>query len=383
MKYRNIIVMAIFFCGFTAFHQISQVQEVYEIDELRVLYSLSDSDEWPAPTLSKDIDQNTFEDIGELPKAEHPDYNPYSREKAVLGKRLFFDPRLSSSGQIACASCHNPELSWTDKVTRSFGHNRQTGKRNAMTLLNVGHAQNLLWDGRANSLEDQVRFPIMDSLEMNQPLNIAVEKIAAINGYRKLFQEAFGEETVTLRHIQFAIATYERTIRSTTSKFDRFISGDSAAFTDQEVLGLHTFRTKAGCINCHNTPYFSDNQFHNDGQTLFGSKHEDFGRYYVTGNLEDIGKFRTPTLREVANTGPWMHHGHFPTMLDVIEYYNLGNPAPIQKRYLNTPRDSLLPQTSPILKKLMLDKEEKEALMAFIQTLSTSPRRVVIPKTLH
>ena len=366
--------------GFTLKEE--EEQNVFDIDYLRRVYSLEDPTKWPTPELDSLIDKNTFEDIGVLPKVVHPSYNPYSRDKANLGKQLFFDPRLSSSEQIACASCHNPELGWTDNVTRSFGHNRQTGKRNAMTLLNVGHALDLFWDGRALSLEDQVKFPIMDTLEMNHPLSLAVDRIAGIEGYRPWFEKAFGDGEVTLQRIQYAIATYERTIKSRRSKFDKFISGDTSALTDQEVLGLHLYRTKARCINCHNTPYFSDNQFHNDGQTLFGSKFEDLGRYIITGDLADVGKFRTPTLREANRTGPWMHHGHFPTLKDVVEYYNLGNPAPIQRRYLNTPRDSLLPRTSPLLQRLYLEQNEKEALIAFIKTLSTPNKRVPIPKPL-
>ena len=256
----------------SAFYQISESAKEHSIQDLRTIYSLQGSENWPEPNLSEHVNKEIFEDIGELTKPEHPDYNPYSEEKVVLGKALFFDARLSSSGQIACASCHNPELSWTDRSTRSFGHNRQTGKRNAMTIMNVGHVKNPFWDGRAESLEDQVQFPIMDSLEMNQPLGIAVDVIADIDGYRSLFARAFGNDSVTLERIRYAIATYERTIKSPNSKFDRFIEGDSDIFTDQEVLGLHLFRTKAGCINCHNTPYFSDNQFHNDGQNPFWIK---------------------------------------------------------------------------------------------------------------
>lgn len=349
------------------------------IDGLRQVYSSGNYDSWPEPTLDSTINKETFKDIGVLPKVEHPEYNPYSEAKAKLGKTLFFDPRLSVSGQIACASCHNPELGWTDNSTRSFGHDRQTGMRNSMTILNVAFAHELFWDGRAKSLEDQARFPISDEVEMNEDLNIAVDKIDNIEGYKPLFEAAFGNDSVSLQRIQYAIATFERTIKSPKSKFDKFVEGQSDLLTDKEVQGLHLFRTKAMCINCHNTPYFSDNQYHNDGQTLFGTKDEDFGRYLVTQNVEDIGKFRTPTLREITNTGPWMHNGHFPTLLDVVEFYNLGNPMVIQKRYLGTPRDSLIPKTSPILKKLNLEREEIDALLAFLETISTPNRRTIIP----
>ena len=322
-----------------------------DVTYLREVYSQPDASKWPAPELDSLIDKNSFEDIGLLKDVEYPKDNPYSAEKKLLGKMLFFDARLSKTGQIACASCHNPELAWTDNITRSLGHDRQNNKRNSMTIKNVAFAHTLFWDGRAKSLEHQASFPISDSKEMNTENNVAVERISEVEGYKPLFENAFGDGEVNLDRILKAIATYERTIVSRNSKFDRFIKGKKDLFSDEEVLGLHLFRTKARCINCHNTPYFSDNQFHNDGQALFGAKDEDFGRYNHTKNKEDLGKFKTPTLREVSKTGPWMHHGHFPSLLDIVEFYNLGNPAPIQKKYLGVGRDSLIPTTSPLLKK--------------------------------
>lgn len=378
MKLKTLLIPLILLLSLTAYKSVEQPDYI-DVTELRKLYSSGDASKWPAAELHENIDKSKFEDIGVLPAVPYPDYNPYSKEKEALGKILFFDPRLSISGQIACASCHNPELGWTDNLTRSFGHDRQTGKRNSMTILNSAYAKTLFWDGRASSLEDQAQFPIGDPLEMNEKLTIAVDKIAKIKGYNALFTNAFGDKKVNLQRIQYAIATFERSINSPKSKFDNFISGKSEAFTDAQVKGLHLFRTKAQCINCHNTPYFSDNQFHNDGQTLFGTKNEDFGRYNVTKDVKDIGKFRTPTLREVANTKPWMHHGHFPSLLDVVELYNGGNPSPVQKKYLGTARDSLIPKVDPMLKKLNLNKEEISDLLAFIETLSTPTRRIMTP----
>jgi cytochrome c peroxidase len=351
-----------------------------EISYLRGIYAQPDASKWPAPQLDSLVDKNTFEDIGFLKPVTFPESNPYSPAKKELGKMLFFDARLSATGQIACASCHNPELAWTDNSTRSFGHNRQTSKRNAMPIINSAYAHSLFWDGRASSLEDQARFPIPDPLEMNSSLDITVENINAILAYKPFFEKAYGDANIDLERILKAIATYERTITSSKSKFDRFIGGDKNLFTDSEVRGMHLFRTKAQCINCHNTGYFSDNQFHNDGQALFGTKDEDFGRYYVTGNKGDLGKFRTPSLRETSKTGPWMHHGHFPSLLDVVEFYNLGNPAPIQKKYLGVGRDSLVPTTSPMLNVLNLDKQEVQDLIAFLETLSTNTQRVNLIK---
>lgn len=358
------------------FSSCKEEDKYTDISYLREIYSQPDASKWPKPTLDSLIDKNSFQDIGLLPDVEYPKDNPYSKAKEDLGKFLFFDARLSKTGQIACASCHNPELAWTDNITRSLGHNRQENKRNSMTIKNVAFAKTLFWDGRAKSLEHQASFPIGDPKEMNTHIDIAVQNIKNIKSYKPWFKKAFDSEEINAEKIFRAIATYERGQVSRATKFDRFIKGKKEVFTDQEVLGIHLFRTKARCINCHNTPYFSDNKFHNDGQTLFGTKDEDFGRYNHTKNKEDIGKFRTPTLREVGKTGPWMHHGHFPSLLDVVEFYDLGNPAPIQKKYLGTPRDSLIPTTSPILQRLNLTKEEQRALIAFIETLSSKPNRV-------
>jgi cytochrome c peroxidase len=380
MKTKILVIFIIVF-GLYGFMKVkSNESSLYEdIPALRKIYSSGDASKWPKPNLDATINASKFLDIGVLPKVTYPANNPFSEEKVFLGKTLFFDPRLSSSGQISCANCHNPELGWTDNLTRSFGHDRQTGGRNAMTILNIGFATSLFWDGRAASIEDQSIMPIQDQLEMKEHLDAAVDKIAKIKGYQDLFSKAFEDKKVSLQNIQKAIATFERTITSPPSKFDKFISGQADLFTDEEVLGLQLFRTKARCINCHNTPYFSDNEFHNDGQTLFGTKNEDFGRYKVTKNKNDIGKFRTPTLREVSRTGPWMHHGHFPSILDVVELYNLGNPAPIQDKFKGTGRDSLIPKTSPILQKLNLTKPEVKALVAFIGTLATPNRRMQMP----
>lgn len=376
---KKLIFPLLLLLGLSAY-KTAEGPDYTDIQELRKIYSSGDVSKWPVAELHESVDKAKFQDIGVLPAVPYPVYNPYSKEKESLGKILFFDPRLSKSGQIACASCHNPELGWTDNLTRSFGHDRQTGKRNSMTILNSAYATSLFWDGRAKSLEDQAQFPVADPLEMNEKLTIAVDKIAKIKGYNTLFTAAFGDKKVSLERIQYAIATFERSINSPKSKFDQFVSGKSDIYTDQQVKGMHLFRTKAQCINCHNTPYFSDNQFHNDGQTLFGTKNEDFGRYNVTKNASDIGKFRTPTLREAVNTKPWMHHGHFPSLLDVVELYNLGNPSPVQKKYLGTARDSLIPKVDPALKKLDLSKEEISDLLAFIETLSTPTRRIIVPE---
>ncbi len=349
-----------------------------DIAELRKRYSSGDYKQWPEPELKNEVKKG-FRDIGLPDKVIYPTDNQYSDAKKELGKMLFFEPRLSVSGQIACASCHEPQLAWSDGKQLANGHDRQFGKRNAMTILNTAYYDKLFWDGRAASLEDQARFPVKDHAEMNMDLTGLEDRIRKVEGYGPLFKKAFGDEKITLDRIFQSIASFERTVVSKRSRFDEFISGKADALKDEEVLGLHLFRTKAGCINCHNTPLFSDNKFHNDGQTLFGSSKEDLGRYNITGNKEDVGLFRTPSLRDVAFTGPWFHHGDFASLKDIVLFYNLGNPSPIQKKYLGI-RDSILPKTSPLLSKLNLTDKEIDAVVAFLGSVSSPPVRVSAPK---
>ncbi len=344
------------------------------VEELRAIYSSGDKLKWPTPNIDESV-RPTFKDIGNLDSMKFPADNLYSDAKKELGKVLFFDPRLSLSQQIACASCHDSYLGWGDGKRVAFGHNRQTGTRNAMSLFNIGYYNNLFWDARAFSIEHQANFPTADALEMAQPLTSLAKKINKFKGYYPLFIKAYGTNEITNDKIFKAIATFERTIVSPKSRFDNFINGKKDALTNDEVMGLHLFRTKARCINCHNSGLFSDNQMHNDGQTLFASDNEDLGFYNVTKKLEDVGKFRTQSLRETANTGPWMHHGNFPSLKDVVQFYNLGNPAPIPKRYKND-RDSLMPKTSPLLQKLNLTDLEVNQVIAFLGSITTTPQRV-------
>lgn len=353
-------------------------EPINDIATLRKLYSSGDYKLWPKPTLDS-IAQIDFRDIGNLDSVVHPSDNQFNEAKKNLGKMLFYDPRLSSSGQISCANCHDPQLGWGDGKKVAFGHDRQVGARNAMTIFNAAFYKKLFWDGRANSLEQQASMPVADHLEMNEDVGVMENRIKKYVGYKPMFKAAFGEEDITKEKIFKAIACFERTIVSPPSRFDLFIKGKVEALKDEEVLGLHLYRTKARCINCHNTPAFTDNLFHNDGQTLWGSEDEDLGLYNVTKNKADVGKFKTPSLRETANTGPWMHHGNFPSLKDVVFFYNLGNPAPIQKKYLGTARDSLLPKTDVLLKKLQMTDKEVDALIAFMQAITTTPRRLQPP----
>ncbi|TKC01715.1 cytochrome-c peroxidase [Pedobacter cryotolerans] len=353
--------------------------KVYTVEELRAIYS-GDAAKWPKPDLDQEAKKG-FKDIGYLGRPTYPKENPFSAEKEKLGKILFFDPRLSSSKQIACASCHDPELGWGDGKRVAYGHDRQNGKRNAMTIINTAFYDKLFWDGRANSLEHQSGFPVVDHVEMNMDITEMVENINQIEGYKPLFKSAYGSEEINLDKIQKAIATFERGIVSTSSRFDSFVRGNAKMLKDDEVVGLHLFRTKARCINCHNTPLFSDNKFHNDGQALLGSRFEDLGLYNVTKDLKDVGKMRTPSLRETNITGPWMHHGNFPSLKDVVEFYDLGNPI-AQQRSLKV-ADSLKAPKSAMLRKLNLTLKEREQVEAFLKSISTSVNKInppVLPK---
>lgn len=346
---------------------------------LRKLYSSGNLSSWPKPVLDQEA-LPFFTEIGHLPETEFPKDNLFSEEKELLGKTLFFDPRLSKSNQIACASCHDPELGWTDNRTFSFGHDRQIGTRNSMTILNVAYARSLFWDGRAWSLEDQSQMPIQDEREMSEHIDIAAAKIAKIKGYGLLFEKAFGDKKVTKERIAKAIATFERTVTSIPAKFDQFIDGKSEIYTDDELMGLHLFRTKAQCMNCHHSGYFSSSRFENVGTALLNSSQEDLGRYLVTKNPSDAGKFRVPSLREVARTGPWFHNGSMKTLSEVIEFYSKGNPELYQNRTTVHDGVTLTSEKSNMVRLLELNEVEISQIESFLRTLSTKTERIVPPE---
>ena len=377
MKKIIYIALGLLVASFTTQLTKSIFDDKETIEKLRKTYSSGDISQWEKPELDEEVIAD-FQDIGVLPKMIFPENNPYSEAKKELGKMLFFDPCLSKSKQISCASCHDPELAWGDGRTISYGHNRQTGKRNSPSLLNIGYHSVFFWDVRAASLEDQALGPITDPVEMAATETISIKNIKKIKGYKPYFREAFGDEKITIERILKAIATYERTITSKKSKFDSFIEGKSDIFTDEEVIGLHLFRTKARCINCHNTPLFSNQKFHNVGLSYYGRTFEDLGKYNITHKKEDVGKFKTPSLREIGRTAPYMHNGLMPNLEGIIEMYNAGMPRVKPKE--NQKNDSLFPVTDPLLKKLNLTKKEQNALKAFLLTLSSSPRREILPK---
>ncbi len=310
-------------------------------------------------------------EIGNLPALPEVPWHTQARQE--LGHLLFFDPRLSESGQIACASCHDPELGWADGRRVPFGHDRTAGRRNAMTLLNTAYFSHWSWNGRANSLIEQVLLAIRSPIEMNaDPLQV-IKRLTQIPAYRQGFEQAFGSPEITPEELGQALASFVRTIVSSPSRFDRFVRGDLKRLTDREIEGLHLFRTRARCMNCHHGPLFSDRLFHHTGLSYYGRRFEDLGRYEVTGKQTDRGRFRTPSLRELQHTGPWMHNGLFINMRGILNMYNHGITA------RQRPRPGA-PPLSPLIQPLNLEREQIAALEAFLMSLSRRPHIMRPPK---
>ncbi|MCH8504608.1 MAG: hypothetical protein LAT50_09815 [Ectothiorhodospiraceae bacterium] len=332
---------------------------------------------WPAPDI--DVGVEALE-LGPLPPVEHPADNPSDADKAELGKHLFFDPRLSGSRQIACASCHDPDLGWGDGRRRPFGHDRLEGSRNSPTLLNAGHHELLMWDGRLGSLEEQALMALTNPLEMNADLEETLERLAAIPGYRQRFLHVFGSENITGDRLGMAIATFVRPINSRTSRFDRFLNGEHHALDDAQLRGLHLFRTRGRCMNCHHGPLLTDGDFHNLGLHFQGRTLEDLGRYRVTGDPADVGAFRTPPLRDVTLRGPWMHNGLFLSLDSVLNFYNAGGAHPAPRKSPET--EAPTATTSTLLQPLQLSEQERRDLIAFLNAISRTPTRVSPPERL-
>ncbi|MFC4211461.1 cytochrome-c peroxidase [Pedobacter lithocola] len=339
--------------------------EELSIDSLRQVYA-KPTTEWPKPNVDKGA---VFTELGELPPSPLDLKNDSIKKVVELGKILFFDPRLSGSNQISCSSCHAPDLHWTDGRQVSIGHDHLANIRNAPTLENVWFYKKLFWDGRANSLEEQGESPIAAHNEMHQDMKVLGKKLSKIKGYKPYFIDAFGSAQVTNKRIFESLATFQRSIVSRRTPFDRFLAKDKKALSDQQLMGLHLIRTKARCINCHNGPLFTDNEFHNDGLTYYGRKYEDLGLYNVTKKPEDVGKFKTPGLRNVMKTAPWFHNGLFPDMDGVLNMYNVGMPN--QRVKPEQANDPLLPKNDKLLRGLKLSNAEKDAVVSFLDALSS------------
>ena len=321
--------------------------------------------QWPKPNIDYGTPWKEFA----AKKKDSLYFKNQERPEVILGKMLFFDPKLSSSSQISCSTCHDPEMGWTDKRRVSIGNDHLLGTRNTLSLYNIVNRKAFFWDGRAKTLEEQAAGPLGAHHEMNMDVKKLPRKIQKIKDYLPLFKNAYGDEHVTYDRIVKAIAEFQKTIKSQPSRFDQFIDGKYDALTDQEIYGMHIFRTKARCMNYHNGPDLTDDSFHNIGLTYYKREYEDLGLYNITKKPEDVGKFRTPQLRDLLLTRPWMHNGLFDDLEGIVNMYNSGmhmiDPKPEQKK-----ADPLYPSTDPLLQPLNLTKEEKKALVAFLESMS-------------
>ena len=331
-------------------------------------------DQWPAAHIAEG---GTFAELGPVTPAQYPEDNPHSEAKAQLGQMLFFDGRVSGSGQISCNSCHVAELGWADGRARSLGHGALQLQRNTPSLLNSGFADELFADGRSDSLEQLTVEVIHNRQEMRGSGEDLEKTLGQIEGYGPLFAAAFGDPQITIERVARAIATHVRGLVSEPSAdLDRFLAGDADRLSDAAIRGLHLFRTEARCINCHNGPRLTDQKYHNLGLTYFGRKHEDRGRYLVTQDPEDVGKFKTPGLRNVARTAPYTHTGFF-DLPGLINLYNAGGARPRPREHVKD--DPLLPTTSELLVPLHLNEQDKADLLAFLEALTERRRRDLIP----
>lgn len=292
-----------------------------------------------------------------------PEDNPLTPEKVALGRRLFFDPILSRDYTLSCASCHDPRRTFTDGRAIAIGVSGRRGTRNAPALLNRGYGAAQFWDSRAASLEEQALQPIQNPKEFDMTLEEVIARLNHDSEYPALFQAAFGRE-VNAQDLARALASYVRTILSGDAPVDRYLNGERDALSTQSQQGLRLFRGKANCTACHLGPTFSDEQFHNTGIAWRDGEWLDPGRFAVTGKEEERGAFKTPTLREVARTAPYMHAGSLATLEEVIEFYNRGGNAN--------------PYLDPELRSLRLTAEEKQALLAFLQSLTGTIREGIV-----
>ena len=288
-----------------------------------------------------------------------PPDNKFSPAKAELGWLLYFDKRLSIDNTISCASCHDPKKGFTDQAPVATGIRGQKGGRSAPTVINRAYSVEQFWDGRAPSLEAQAIGPIANPIEMGETHEHVVKKLQGIPGYAKRFKKVFGTEDFTIEDVGKALATFERTVLSGNSPYDRYRAGDKNALTTAQKLGLELFRGKARCNNCHFGINFTDGTFVNVGAGM-DKPNPDPGRMDYTKRPEDFGSFKTPTLREIEHTAPYMHDGSLKTLIDVVEHYNKA------RNKFPDPRVKVNARIIP----LKLTQQEKQGLVEFLKALS-------------
>lgn len=292
-----------------------------------------------------------------------PPDNPLTTEKINLGRQLYFDGRLSADGTVSCATCHAPDKGFSDNRPTSTGIKGQVGGRNAPVTINRLFSQEQFWDGRSPSLEDQALGPVQNPIEMGHTLQGMVATLDKLKGYQEQFRQVFGTN-VTEAGVAKAIAAFERTLLCGNSTFDRYEDGDDTALSESEQQGLQLFREKANCLRCHTGFAFTDERYHNIGVGMDKPK-LDLGRYTVTKKEPDKGAFKTPTLRNIAASAPYLHDGSAKTLEDVIELYDKGGVKN--------------PHLSNEIKPLNLTAKEKADLVAFLKSLSCPALQVAAP----
>lgn len=299
------------------------------------------------------------------PQIQYENNEDLTQEKVMLGRMLFYDPILSRDSTVSCASCHNQAMAFTDNNKRfSVGVDDQIGDRTSMPLFNLAWVQGLMWDRRHFSMEEQIEDPITNPIEMDETWENVITKLSRHPDYPQYFRRAFRNGQISPENTSEAIAQFERIMVSGNSKFDKFQRNEPGSqLTQQEMRGFQLFVSEAGdCFHCHQQPIFTDGMFHNNGldEVSSISEFKDRGVGAITRNPQDFGKFKTPSLRNVAVSAPYMHDGRFATLEEVIDHYDSGG-----KRS---------PTVSPLMKYsedgLQLSQEDKDALVAFLKTLT-------------
>lgn len=359
-------LLIIFFSNVNTLEASTKQNQAGDKDEALWSMYLTSPENWPATA------EHATQDITSLPYAST---DQVLNAKEALGQALFSFPKLSSDQQASCASCHFPDVGFSDPSRVSVGAHGKQGTRNSPSLLNVALWDVLFWDGRETDLATQATEPLIHPLEMNSSPEFAEKAIKREPEMLKLWKAAYPNEKVTWTLAANALAAFQNTLKGPHTGFDKFVEAvkhndhQSAreALSTQELRGLHIYRTTAGCVNCHNGALFSDQAFHNTGLHYFGRKFEDLGVYEITHNVEDMGKFRTPMLRHLMTTRPWMHNGLFDDLRGIVRMYAHGGARP--KRPKSLPSTEPYPQTSEILTPFRLSKEEEDALIAFLMKL--------------
>ncbi len=303
-----------------------------------------------------------------LPEAPpYPAGNEPTQQRITLGKMLFFDPRLSSDGNMSCGTCHNPMFGWSDGMSTGVGHKGQKLGRATPTVINTAYNYIQMWDGRKATLEDQATGPMEASVEMNTDFDRLFGMLRNNDEYRAAFAAAYPGEAINDDTIAKAIASFERTVVSNNSPFDRWVRGDASAMTKQQVRGFRVFldEDKGNCAVCHSAPNFTDDGFHNLGLASWGDENPDMGRFVHKPVNVLKGAFKTPTLRDIALTAPYFHDGSAADLMEVVAHYEKGG---VTKNNL-----------SPSLKSLKLSTQDKQDLVAFMHALTSEHEPFALP----